>query len=164
MSDPRAVLAVVILLASARVLYKAARRLARRSMRRWERRALRWAGRALLGFILGRWVTRPAGAGWRAYRQRRNQRRAAPAGARVPDPTLLYRHYDATGRLLYVGITRRGVRRWEEHAEDKPWFELVATSRCEEHPTRAAALYAEAVAIRDENPVYNICRPDPANV
>lgn len=148
----------------AAALYKALRRSERRGLRRWERRALRWAGRALVGLVLARWVTRPAGAGWRAYRQRRIQRRPTPASLRAPDPTLVYRHYDARGRLLYVGITRRGVERWEEHAADKPWFELVATSRCEEHPSRAAALYAEAVAIRDEHPVYNICRPDPATV
>lgn len=80
---------------------------------------------------------------------------------------MLYRHYDDTGRLLYVGITDagRGGRRWNEHANDKPWFPLVARSEISHpYPTRADALYAEAVAIRDENPVYNICRPDPDRV
>jgi hypothetical protein len=88
-------------------------------------------------------------------------------GAGPGGPTVLYRHYDANDRLLYVGITdaSRGGRRWNEHADDKPWFHLVARSSISDpYPTRAAALYAEACAIRDERPIHNISRPDPANI
>lgn len=79
-TDPRWLVAAVVAAVLAHGARKALRRLARRSMRRWERRALRWLGRALVGLVLARWVTRPAGAGWRAYRQRRIQRRVPMAG------------------------------------------------------------------------------------
>lgn len=79
-TDPRAAVAVLVVLAAARVLSRALRRSARRGLRRWQRRALRSVGRALVGLVLARWVTRPAGAGWRAYRQRRNQWRVPMAG------------------------------------------------------------------------------------
>lgn len=120
--------------------------------------------------------------GWRSVkRAARRARRHTSAPAAYPShrptperwpvehggPTVLYRHYDAGGQLLYVGITDagRGGQRWHEHEADKPWFRLVARSEVSHpYPTRADALYAEALAIRDENPVHNICRPDPARI
>lgn len=93
----------------------------------------------------------------------------------IPDnalrPTCVYRHWGRyQGRphvLLYVGITdcARGGRRWLEHEADKPWFVDVEHSEISDpYPTRGAALYAEAVAIRDERPVYNIQRPNPESL
>jgi hypothetical protein len=125
------------------------------------RRIRRWAWRGVTQ--VSKWAWRHATAG-----------RRCPSPA-VPDrwpvvpggPTVLYRHFDAAGQLLYVGITAeaRGGRRWEEHEADKPWFHLVAhTTVSAPYPSRALALYAEAVAIRDENPLHNICRPDPARI
>lgn len=36
-----------------------------------------------------------------------------------------YRHYDAEGRLLYVGIARDTQRRAMQHATASPWWGLV---------------------------------------
>ena len=69
--------------------------------------------------------------------------------------TALYRHFDAEGRLLYVGITNNYARRSGEHAEDKPWWRDVARSEVERYPTRKAALEAEKRAIIAEHPLDN---------
>jgi hypothetical protein len=122
------------------------------------------------------WRQAKRSARW-AWREAKHSRRPAtvgrpPARSTGPTPwpvepggpTVLYRHYDAGGRLLYVGITDagRGGKRWLEHQDDKPWFCLVAHSTVSHpYPTKADALYAEAVAIRDENPIHNIARPNP---
>lgn len=112
----------------------------------------------VLAFLLARWL-RDA---WRK-RSTDRARPGAPASPPPVEPMLLYRYWNAAGRLLYVGITAesRGGRRWEEHMESKPWYGEAASCRIERHPNRAAALYAEAVAIDRENPIYNIQRPDP---
>jgi hypothetical protein len=73
-------------------------------------------------------------------------------------PTVLYRHYDSAGALLYVGISNDYVRRCEQHAADKPWWPLVDHTRstCQTYPTRALAEAAEVRAIRTESPKFNI--------
>lgn len=74
-------------------------------------------------------------------------------------PTSVYRLFGASGELLYVGITRRGQRRVNEHAKDKPWWTEVATATFQHFPTWPEAVTAEAHAIKDEKPVYNIVQP-----
>jgi predicted GIY-YIG superfamily endonuclease len=69
--------------------------------------------------------------------------------------TALYRHFDAEGRLLYVGITNNYARRSGEHADDKPWWRDVARSEVERYPTRKAAMDAEKAAIESEHPLDN---------
>lgn len=66
----------------------------------------------------------------------------------------LYRFYDATGALLYVGITCDPGRRFKEH-RDKPWWLEVANVRVEHHPHRLSASRAERFAILNERPRYN---------
>lgn len=70
--------------------------------------------------------------------------------------TSLYRFYDATGALLYIGITNSIPRRLGEHDERKPWFTETAKVTFEHHPSRAAALTAEKKAIKAERPKHNI--------
>jgi hypothetical protein len=70
-------------------------------------------------------------------------------------PTQLYRHYDAQGRLLYVGISLSALVRLSGHRGTSAWFDDVARVDIEMHPSRAAALKAEAAAIRDEGPMHN---------
>jgi len=41
--------------------------------------------------------------------------------------TFVYWMYDATGRCLYVGVTRHPVRRWAQHQRSKPWISQVAS-------------------------------------
>lgn len=72
--------------------------------------------------------------------------------------TALYRLFGAENVLLYVGITTNPASRWREHANIKTWWPLVARREVEWHDNRADALAAEAAAICDENPMYNILR------
>jgi hypothetical protein len=71
----------------------------------------------------------------------------------------LYRHFDASGRLLYVGIARDTMVRLGSHRLQSSWYDRVARVEIERFPTRSAALKAEAKAIRTENPECNVMRP-----
>jgi predicted GIY-YIG superfamily endonuclease len=68
----------------------------------------------------------------------------------------LYRFYDATGQLLYVGITNDPGRRFGQHADSKPWWHAVANIKIEVHPSRADVLSAEREAIVNERPLHNV--------
>ncbi len=71
------------------------------------------------------------------------------------DRTALYRHYDADGVLLYVGITRDLEARFRSHSKHAAWVQYAATHTGEWFDSRAEAERAEAQAIRDELPVFN---------
>jgi predicted GIY-YIG superfamily endonuclease len=71
-------------------------------------------------------------------------------------PTTLYRLYDNTDALLYIGIAGNPGRRFEQHRTEKPWWGDVTRITLEHHPTREDALEAELAAIRTENPRHNI--------
>lgn len=68
--------------------------------------------------------------------------------------TALYRHYDADGVLLYVGISRSVTARLAQHA-DSPWDHLIARVEVERFATREEAEEAEREAIKNERPIYN---------
>lgn len=70
--------------------------------------------------------------------------------------TSLYRHWDADGRLLYVGISLSALQRLAQHKERSRWFERIASVTIEQFPTREAALAAEREAIATERPECNI--------
>lgn len=69
--------------------------------------------------------------------------------------TALYRHYDASGRLLYVGITNAVTKRLDQHVKSSSWATEIKTITIEWHESRADALDAEDSAIFDECPIYN---------
>jgi hypothetical protein len=73
----------------------------------------------------------------------------------------LYRHYDAAGRLLYVGISNCFARRMQEHFFSH-WYDEIVRIAIERFPTYEAACEAERKAIRSEGPLYNYGnnRPD----
>lgn len=71
--------------------------------------------------------------------------------------TALYRHFDANGQLLYVGISLSAVGRLAQH-RDKEWFTAIATMTTEWFRSRDEAIFAEQAAIRDELPAYNRMR------
>jgi hypothetical protein len=73
--------------------------------------------------------------------------------------TALYRHFDAQGVLLYVGISLSAVHRLEQHKRSAGWFGEIARVDVEWHETRAEALTAEAIAIAKEEPSWNVARP-----
>ena len=70
--------------------------------------------------------------------------------------TALYRFYDAHGMLLYVGITDRPGRRWQEHMERKPWYPQVRHQAATWYGSEPEARRAETRAIRAEHPKFNV--------
>jgi len=77
-------------------------------------------------------------------------------------PTTLYRFYDGSGSLLYVGIAGNPGRRFEQHAKTKHWWADVASVAITHYQTRDEALVAETAAIQTEAPAYNIVKGDPS--
>jgi hypothetical protein len=73
----------------------------------------------------------------------------------------LYRHFNAQGQLLYVGLSLNAVARLAQHREKSFWFSQISRVEIEWHKSREHAAYAEALAIRDEAPLYNKAKPVP---
>jgi hypothetical protein len=74
------------------------------------------------------------------------------------ETTTLYRHFDASGALLYVGVSLSSLDRLADHRGSR-WHSDIATVTLEHFSNREAALDAECDAIKSENPKYNIARP-----
>lgn len=90
------------------------------------------------------------------YPSRRDHRRIVLQIAKPgPELTALYRHYDRSGSLLYVGISLDPVRRLRQHIGSR-WYSLIAKIEIEQFYSRREALEAEALAIVAEHPVFNI--------
>lgn len=68
----------------------------------------------------------------------------------------LYRFYDESGVLLYVGITANIGSRFKQHSAEKPWWTEVDRITLEHHPDRPTVLEAERRAIQAEAPRHNI--------
>jgi len=71
----------------------------------------------------------------------------------------LYRHFDESGTLLYVGVSISTASRLSQHRDTSHWFEEIANVTIERFETREAALAAERKAITEENPLHNLYRP-----
>ena len=69
--------------------------------------------------------------------------------------TCLYRHFDASGALLYVGISCNAISRMVAHRNGSSWFDQVASITIKRFATREEAFSAEAQAIKTENPLFN---------
>lgn len=69
--------------------------------------------------------------------------------------TALYRLYDATGTVIYVGIASNPHTRWEQHAGDKSWWPDVVTREIEWCETRQAAADMEAAEVIARSPKWN---------
>ena len=67
---------------------------------------------------------------------------------------VVYRHYSATGGLLYVGMTADYVHRHHAHSVSA-WWPLVARSEVSDFMSKMDALRAEFHALRDESPTFN---------
>ncbi|MEE4209349.1 MAG: hypothetical protein V2I43_08800 [Parvularcula sp.] len=78
--------------------------------------------------------------------------------------TQLYRHFDADGRLLYVGISLHAVARLAQHNLNSDWAQNISRVDVEKFANRTDAIRAEIKAIRDEKPLHNVnhsTRPPP---
>ena len=69
--------------------------------------------------------------------------------------TALYRHYNADGVLLYVGVSLSPMARTSSHSSYSEWFDSVARIDIEWHENRLEALKAEKQAIQSELPTQN---------
>jgi predicted GIY-YIG superfamily endonuclease len=73
----------------------------------------------------------------------------------MTDPAV-YRIYDATGRLIYVGATGNVEQRLGTHRTQAWWWSLVDRVETEPHQELADAFAAELDAILAEKPVFNV--------
>lgn len=71
-------------------------------------------------------------------------------------PAVLYRMFDASSDLLYVGISASAAARFGQHAGEKSWWSEVRTITVEHFAARHEALTAETHAIAVEQPIHNI--------
>ena len=69
---------------------------------------------------------------------------------------VLYRFFNSTGQLLYIGITMNPPQRFKEHRDSKDWWTEVAGITVENYPNRTALAEAERRAIKVERPRHNI--------
>lgn len=70
--------------------------------------------------------------------------------------TALYRLFDESDRLLYVGVSHKPDVRWGQHSEEKEWWPQVDRRAIEWHDSRGSAERAELLAIANERPAYNV--------
>jgi excinuclease UvrABC nuclease subunit len=75
---------------------------------------------------------------------------------KIVRPTALYRYFDRQGELLYIGISKTPIIRLSTHQCQKNWEFDIASITIAYFETRPRAVNAERLAIRAENPRYNI--------
>lgn len=75
--------------------------------------------------------------------------------------TALYRHFNAKGQLLYVGISDCLSARDKHHVHTSHWHDLVTYTETQWCLSREHALDLERVAIRHERPKYNVAHSKP---
>lgn len=75
---------------------------------------------------------------------------------RTPRPTALYRVFDETDTLLYIGISNSVLRRLAQHMQGKGWSKRVKRVEVEHYEERTLAAKAEEAAILAESPLFNI--------
>lgn len=75
-------------------------------------------------------------------------------------PCVLYRVFAASGVLLYVGVTVNYWARMANHQRSSPWWHRAYTITIKRYGRLAAGAAAEAAAIREEKPQYNVQHAD----
>ncbi len=67
----------------------------------------------------------------------------------------VYRCYDASDALLYIGSTECRIKRLQIHGKRTSWWPEVADIKIQRFPTIFEASAAERLAILAENPLHN---------
>jgi len=75
------------------------------------------------------------------------------------DTHILYRCYNRKPRLLYVGMTNNPEERFKQHRVEKLWWKYVDHITLEKFGSRRELAEAEAVAINEEQPKFNVVIP-----
>jgi predicted GIY-YIG superfamily endonuclease len=70
--------------------------------------------------------------------------------------TYVYRIFDKSGRLIYVGCSNTPEARLATHRAAAWWAPQICRIKLKVFPDRQSAIEAEAKAIREENPRWNI--------
>lgn len=73
----------------------------------------------------------------------------------MSNTTALYRHFNQSGDLLYVGISKSAIMRLGQHMHGSSWAQEIARVDVEHLPSREEALKAEKLAIESERPRWN---------
>lgn len=68
---------------------------------------------------------------------------------------VLYRFYDRSDVLLYVGITNNPESRFSDHRREQPWWDKAVNIKLEHFKNRGELAQAEITAIQTEHPKYN---------
>lgn len=76
----------------------------------------------------------------------------------MKSPAQLYRHFNAAGQLLYIGISLAAIQRLGQHRENARWFRSIARIEIENFPDWESAAAAEVEAIEKEKPLHNVAR------
>lgn len=76
----------------------------------------------------------------------------------TPELTYVYRFYDITDQLLYVGITSNLRKRFGQHQVNAGWWGRAERCTMEPCVNRAEAFWIEAMAIHQEEPEFNAAR------
>lgn len=76
--------------------------------------------------------------------------------------TILYRAFDENNALLYIGISSQVFARFDQHSHTSKWVNKCAYVKLEHFSNRVDALSAEKVAIKTENPEFNLVHKDVA--
>ena len=74
----------------------------------------------------------------------------------INGPSQLYRHFDANGVLLYVGVSLSALGRLAQHKDSSHWFPEIKSVQIELFSNRKEALAAEREAIFKERPRHNV--------
>lgn len=69
---------------------------------------------------------------------------------------LVYRIYDTDDRLIYIGHSCSLQQRFVDHSQSAWWWSLAARIAIQLHPDRNSVRAAEAVAIQEEQPMFNV--------
>lgn len=78
----------------------------------------------------------------------------------MSERTALYRLYNDSDTLLYVGISHQPEVRWTRHLADKAWWPTVRRFTVDWYATREDALAEETRAIKAERPLHNVANVD----
>ena len=72
----------------------------------------------------------------------------------------VYRAYDYSDRLLYVGCTKHPALRLAQHRTRSDWFDFTDRITISQPRLEAEALAIEAAAIATEGPWFNVPKSD----